>query len=62
MSAWSQNDSIELICSKKWQETEDTVSFELSHSDQEVLFDFKPGHPPHILADVHLIDFADRPA
>jgi NADH oxidoreductase Hcr len=43
MSAWSQNDSIELICSKKWQETEDTVSFELSHSDQEVLFDFKPG-------------------
>jgi NADH oxidoreductase Hcr len=43
MSAWSQSDTIELVCSKKWQETADTVSFQLSHPTEEVQFDFKPG-------------------
>ncbi|MEZ9230977.1 hybrid-cluster NAD(P)-dependent oxidoreductase [Vibrio amylolyticus] len=43
MYAWSQNDSIELTCLKKWQETPDTVSLELGCKHSEMIFDFKPG-------------------
>jgi len=43
MQAWSESDSIELICLKKWHETEDTVSLELGCVNQELNFDFKPG-------------------
>lgn len=43
MQAWSESDSIELVCLKKWHETEDTVSLELGCVNQELNFDFKPG-------------------
>ncbi|MGF1754460.1 hybrid-cluster NAD(P)-dependent oxidoreductase [Vibrio makurazakiensis] len=43
MQAWSESDSIELVCLKKWHETADTVSLELGYSDQERTFEFKPG-------------------
>ncbi|MBW3695955.1 hybrid-cluster NAD(P)-dependent oxidoreductase [Vibrio sp. T187] len=43
MHAWSESDSIELICLKKWHETPDTVSLELGSVHEELKFDFKPG-------------------
>ncbi|MFA0567962.1 hybrid-cluster NAD(P)-dependent oxidoreductase [Vibrio gallaecicus] len=43
MYAWSESDSISLVCLKKWYETEDTVSFELGSVPQDLKFNFKPG-------------------
>ncbi len=40
---WASNNSISLICSKKWFETPDAVSFELEAVNDDYLFDFKPG-------------------
>ncbi|MGV2989893.1 2Fe-2S iron-sulfur cluster-binding protein [Vibrio sp. E150_011] len=41
--AWSNSQSIALTCTKKWFETPDSVSFELSSPAQEVDFRFKSG-------------------
>ncbi|MBY6198363.1 hybrid-cluster NAD(P)-dependent oxidoreductase [Vibrio hangzhouensis] len=41
--AWSQSDSVELTCTSKWFETPDSVSFELSSSNEGTQFNFKPG-------------------
>lgn len=43
MYAWSDSDSINLVCLKKWHETPDTVSFELGRIPQDLHFNFKPG-------------------
>ncbi|MEF1226221.1 FAD-binding oxidoreductase, partial [Vibrio fortis] len=43
MYAWSDSDSISLVCLKKWHETPDTVSFELGSIPQDLHFNFKPG-------------------
>ncbi|PQJ63313.1 hybrid-cluster NAD(P)-dependent oxidoreductase [Vibrio chagasii] len=43
MYAWSDSDSINLVCLKKWHETPDTVSFELGSIPQDLHFNFKPG-------------------
>ncbi|MDK9737265.1 hybrid-cluster NAD(P)-dependent oxidoreductase [Vibrio sp. D404a] len=43
MYAWSDSDSISLVCLKKWHETPDTVSFELGSIHQDLHFNFKPG-------------------
>nr|WP_229649027.1 hybrid-cluster NAD(P)-dependent oxidoreductase [Vibrio splendidus]MCC4879770.1 hybrid-cluster NAD(P)-dependent oxidoreductase [Vibrio splendidus] len=43
MYAWSDSDSINLVCLKKWHETPDTVSFELGSVPQDLHFNFKPG-------------------
>ncbi|MCJ2376253.1 hybrid-cluster NAD(P)-dependent oxidoreductase [Vibrio sp. ZSDZ34] len=40
---WASNTSISLICSKKWFETPDAVSFELEAINDDNSFDFKPG-------------------
>lgn len=42
MSAWAEQDILELVCARKWMETPDCVSFELVSPDT-VAFDFKPG-------------------
>lgn len=41
--AWSQSNSVELTCTNKWFETPDSVSFELSSSNESAQFNFKPG-------------------
>ncbi|MGF1777862.1 2Fe-2S iron-sulfur cluster-binding protein [Vibrio nomapromontoriensis] len=41
--AWSQSGAVELTCTKKWFETPDSVTFELSPNSHEVTFQFKPG-------------------
>ena len=43
MYAWSDSDSINLVCLKKWHETPDTVSFELGSIPQDLHFNFTPG-------------------
>ncbi|NAZ54045.1 2Fe-2S iron-sulfur cluster binding domain-containing protein [Vibrio toranzoniae] len=43
MYAWSDSDSINLVCLKKWHETPDTVSVELGSIPQDLHFNFKPG-------------------
>ncbi|MCK6264561.1 hybrid-cluster NAD(P)-dependent oxidoreductase [Vibrio sp. ZSDE26] len=43
MQAWSNSESVELTCLKKWQETADTVSVELGSRHEDMVFDFKPG-------------------
>jgi NADH oxidoreductase Hcr len=43
MFDWTHADSVSLICSRKWQETPDTVSFELESPDAPLAFNFKPG-------------------
>lgn len=43
MKAWSQSDSIDLICKEKWNETPDSVSFSLASENEDVQFGFKPG-------------------
>ncbi|EKO3960475.1 2Fe-2S iron-sulfur cluster-binding protein [Vibrio fluvialis] len=43
MSAWAEQDILELVCARKWAETADCVSFELASPDASVGFDFKPG-------------------
>lgn len=43
MFDWEHADSVSLICSRKWQETPDTVSFELESPDAPLVFNFKPG-------------------
>ena len=43
MFDWKHSDSVQLICSKKWHETPDTVSFELEFPEGESEFNFKPG-------------------
>jgi NADH oxidoreductase Hcr len=40
---WASNTSISLICTKKWFETPDAVSFELEAINDDYSFDFKPG-------------------
>ncbi|MCG3723470.1 FAD-binding oxidoreductase [Vibrio cincinnatiensis] len=42
MSAWADQEILDLVCQEKWQETPDVVSFELV-SDSPLSFDFKPG-------------------
>ncbi|MCL9773680.1 hybrid-cluster NAD(P)-dependent oxidoreductase [Vibrio methylphosphonaticus] len=41
--AWSQSGAVELTCTKKWVETPDSVTFELSPNRHNVTFQFKPG-------------------
>lgn len=43
MFDWKHSDSIQLICRKKWNETPDSVSFELESPEGEREFNFKPG-------------------
>ncbi|WP_234496313.1 hybrid-cluster NAD(P)-dependent oxidoreductase [Vibrio maritimus] len=41
--AWSDSETIQLTCTKKWFETPDSVSFELSSDSEQGSFDFKAG-------------------
>ncbi|GMQ48236.1 hybrid-cluster NAD(P)-dependent oxidoreductase [Vibrio sp. 10N] len=41
--AWSHSETIQLTCTKKWFETPDSVSFELSSDSQHDSFQFKAG-------------------
>ncbi|MCW8348625.1 hybrid-cluster NAD(P)-dependent oxidoreductase [Vibrio sp. ZSDZ65] len=41
--AWSQSGAVALTCTKKWFETPDSVTFELSPNRHDVTFQFKPG-------------------
>lgn len=43
MSAWADQEILDLVCQAKWQETPDCVSFELSGSEALDHFYFKPG-------------------
>lgn len=43
MQAWLDNEALELVCVRKWHETPDTVSLELSSRNSDLRFDFKPG-------------------
>ncbi|WP_413282889.1 2Fe-2S iron-sulfur cluster-binding protein [Vibrio sp. MA40-2] len=43
MLAWQHSDAIDLICTDKWNETPDTISFSLASINRDTLFDFKPG-------------------
>lgn len=43
MSAWAEQEIIELVCERKWSETADCVSFELSSPRAPIAFDFYPG-------------------
>lgn len=41
--AWSSSETIQLTCTKKWLETPDSVSFELSSDSGNETFHFKAG-------------------